>query len=173
MPDHLAIAPNRIGANFSITFPPLLNAGTEEPAHPSSRCLDVCPSSHSDGPPPHSFCNFAHDESLPGKRAIRINANKFIGRLTKSSEPLSTSVDSRRHTGNICVDRWWNRLAPAHYQSQRREVLRCDGWRCQSCGSRSDLQIHHIEARSHLGDDSEQNLVTLCAHCHRLRHRNR
>jgi 5-methylcytosine-specific restriction endonuclease McrA len=34
------------------------------------------------------------------------------------------------------------------------------------------LQIHHIEARSHLGDDSEENLVTLCANCHRLRHTN-
>ena len=30
-----------------------------------------------------------------------------------------------------------------------------------------DLQVHHIEARSHLGDDSEQNLITLCADCHR------
>ena len=29
-PDHIAIAPNRIDAKFSITFPPLLNAGTEE-----------------------------------------------------------------------------------------------------------------------------------------------
>jgi 5-methylcytosine-specific restriction endonuclease McrA len=64
-------------------------------------------------------------------------------------------------------------LAPEAYRSLRQEILRRDGWRCQSCGGRSNLQIHHIEARSHLGDDSEQNLATLCANCHRLRHRNR
>ena len=63
------------------------------------------------------------------------------------------------------------RLEPEPYQQLRQEILRRDGWRCQSCGSRKDLQIHHIEARSQLGNDSEENLVTLCADCHRLAHR--
>jgi 5-methylcytosine-specific restriction endonuclease McrA len=65
------------------------------------------------------------------------------------------------------------RLASELYRSLRQETLCRDGWRCQSCGSRTDLQVHHIEARSHLGDDSEQNLITLCANCHRLVHRER
>ncbi|PYV95015.1 MAG: hypothetical protein DMG89_23365 [Acidobacteria bacterium] len=29
-----------------------------------------------------------------------------------------------------------------------------------------NLQVHHQEFRSHSGDDSEQNLFTLCAACH-------
>ena len=62
------------------------------------------------------------------------------------------------------------RLAPEPYRSLRQEVLRRDGWRCQNCGGRSDLQVHHINARSHFGDDSEPNLITLCANCHRLVH---
>jgi hypothetical protein len=33
-----------------------------------------------------------------------------------------------------------------------------------------NLQVHHINARSHLGDASEQNLITLCSNCHRLAH---
>jgi 5-methylcytosine-specific restriction endonuclease McrA len=65
------------------------------------------------------------------------------------------------------------RLAPEPYQLLRQETLRRDGWQCQCCGSRSDLQVHHIEPRSHLGDDSEPNLITLCANCHRLLHRER
>lgn len=62
------------------------------------------------------------------------------------------------------------RLAPENYEELRQEILRRDRWRCQSCGGRRNLQIHHIEARSHLGDDCEENLITLCANCHRLVH---
>jgi 5-methylcytosine-specific restriction endonuclease McrA len=65
------------------------------------------------------------------------------------------------------------RLPPEAYQELWKEVLRRDGWRCQLCGRVKDLQVHHIEARSHLGDDSEENLITLCADCHRRTHEKR
>jgi 5-methylcytosine-specific restriction endonuclease McrA len=62
------------------------------------------------------------------------------------------------------------RLDPELYEQLRHEVLRRDGWRCQSCGTRSSLEIHHKEFRSHSGDDSEQNLITLCSACHATVH---
>jgi 5-methylcytosine-specific restriction endonuclease McrA len=34
------------------------------------------------------------------------------------------------------------------------------------CGSSDHLQVHHICSRSLLGDDTEGNLITLCADCH-------
>jgi len=52
------------------------------------------------------------------------------------------------------------------YQQLCRQVLQRDSWRCQQCGSRTDLQVHHMQARSQLGPDSEENLITLCATCH-------
>jgi 5-methylcytosine-specific restriction endonuclease McrA len=52
----------------------------------------------------------------------------------------------------------------------RLQVLRRDGWRCQYCGKMSDLQLHHKQFRSHLGEDSEKNLITLCAACHSSLH---
>ena len=58
------------------------------------------------------------------------------------------------------------RLAPELYESLRQQVLRRDGWRCQSCGALSNLEVHHRELRSQSGDDSEQNLITLCSACH-------
>ncbi|PYU19637.1 MAG: hypothetical protein DMG32_24045 [Acidobacteria bacterium] len=51
-----------------------------------------------------------------------------------------------------------------------RSVLQRDGWRCQSCGSRTALEVHHITPRSKLGDDVEENLITLCWECHRQIH---
>jgi 5-methylcytosine-specific restriction endonuclease McrA len=63
------------------------------------------------------------------------------------------------------------RLAPELYEKLRHEVLRRDGWRCQSCGALSNLEVHHRELRSQSGDDAEQNLITLCTRCHSFVHR--
>jgi len=63
------------------------------------------------------------------------------------------------------------RLDPVSYEKLRQQVLRRDGWRCQSCGSMSNLKLHHKEFRSRLGDDSEGNLITLCTACHAQMHR--
>jgi len=58
------------------------------------------------------------------------------------------------------------RLQPDAYEDLRQQVLRRDAWRCQSCGSMSNLEVHHQEFRSQGGVDSEKNLITLCSSCH-------
>ena len=63
-----------------------------------------------------------------------------------------------------------SRLDPLSYKSLCQQILRRDGWRCQSCGTMSNLEVHHREFRSHSGADSEENLITLCVDCHRQRH---
>ena len=62
------------------------------------------------------------------------------------------------------------RLDPLTYESLRQQVLRRDGWRCQSCGTMSNLEVHHRKFRSHSGADSEENLITLCIACHSAVH---
>jgi 5-methylcytosine-specific restriction endonuclease McrA len=64
------------------------------------------------------------------------------------------------------------RLDSLSYESLRQQILRRDGWRCQLCGTMSNLEVHHREFRSHSGTDSEENLITLCTACHaRVHHR--
>jgi 5-methylcytosine-specific restriction endonuclease McrA len=63
------------------------------------------------------------------------------------------------------------RLSPGLYEDVRHQVLRRDGWRCQSCGTMSNLEVHHKDFRSQAGDDSEENLITLCAECHAAIHK--
>ena len=58
------------------------------------------------------------------------------------------------------------RTDPISYESLRQQVLRRDRWRCQSCSAMVNLEVHHREFRSHSGQDSEENLITLCATCH-------
>jgi hypothetical protein len=62
------------------------------------------------------------------------------------------------------------RLNPESYERLRDRVLRWDGWKCQCCGTMSNLEVHHKELRSHSGDDAEQNLITLCTACHATLH---
>ncbi|SPF45262.1 hypothetical protein SBA1_570004 [Candidatus Sulfotelmatobacter kueseliae] len=63
------------------------------------------------------------------------------------------------------------RLDPGSYETLRQQVLSRDGWRCQSCGTISNLEVHHQQFRSNSGGDSELNLITLCRTCHTGVHR--
>ena len=63
------------------------------------------------------------------------------------------------------------RLDSVGYENLRQQVLRRDGWRCQSCGTTANLEVHHKQLRSHCGEDSELNLITLCTQCHTGIHR--
>ncbi len=69
----------------------------------------------------------------------------------------------------------WTKTAPVRlpaedYRQLCRQILERDSWRCQGCGSRANLEIHHLRFRSHQGQDAEENLITLCADCHRRSH---
>ncbi|MGH9504087.1 MAG: HNH endonuclease [Terriglobales bacterium] len=63
------------------------------------------------------------------------------------------------------------RLDPELYEKLRKQVLCRDGWQCQFCGSRQNLQVHHQQLRSQQGADDDLNLMTLCAGCHKKVHR--
>ena len=61
-------------------------------------------------------------------------------------------------------------LNQEEYDQLKKCVLNRDGWKCQSCGASANLQVHHLVYRSQLGPDELDNLITLCARCHRRRH---
>jgi len=64
-----------------------------------------------------------------------------------------------------------SRLDTLSCEGLRQQILRRDGWRCQSCGTMSNLEVHHREFRSHSGADAEENLITLCTTCYARVHR--
>ena len=63
------------------------------------------------------------------------------------------------------------RLPPDEYALLVKQVLSRDGYRCCSCGFRGNLHCHHIVYRSHQGEDTADNLLTLCSQCHEAVHR--
>jgi hypothetical protein len=49
----------------------------------------------------------------------------------------------------------------------RQTVLARAGWRCQACGVRRRLDVHHLMKRSQGGSDFDlEHLVALCRWCH-------
>ena len=63
------------------------------------------------------------------------------------------------------------RLDTGAYEQLRQGVLQRDHWTCQNCGALSNLEVHHIQYRSRSGEDTEENLITLCDSCHGQLHR--
>jgi len=49
----------------------------------------------------------------------------------------------------------------------RRAVFARDGWRCQYCGTRSNLTVDHVVPRSKGGHSTWENIVASCAPCNR------
>ncbi|PYV67240.1 MAG: hypothetical protein DMG97_27800 [Acidobacteria bacterium] len=62
------------------------------------------------------------------------------------------------------------RMDRTRYAEVQHTVLQRDGWRCQLCGVRSHLEVHHQQFRSQAGSDVEENLITLCRRCHAVQH---
>ena len=66
--------------------------------------------------------------------------------------------------------KWGYQHGPNYgYANTRDKVLIRDNYTCQCCkGKRkvSRLDVHHIVFRSNGGDDTEENLITLCHLCH-------
>ena len=86
--------------------------------------------------------------SMPREVFRREVEKELTGREEEPSELIYFKVEM------ICADF----LAGAHLDNE-------------FCGTMSNLEVHHKQFRSHSGDDSEENLITLCAACHAIAHR--
>ena len=55
-------------------------------------------------------------------------------------------------------------------QNKFKQVLKRDNFKCVICGQHSSLHIHHIMPFALGGKNTLENLVTLCANCHKAVH---
>jgi hypothetical protein len=103
---------------------------------------------------------------------------------TEEGWPIVTQVNGRPDLPMGVYLLEADRQAPEHDRAilddVRREVLRRDHYSCTRCGwnhdlwNRSDprhLEAHHIKQHLHGGDQTVENLTTLCTVCHDVVHR--
>jgi hypothetical protein len=106
---------------------------------------------------------------------IHVHENAATGRMTvqtESGERELSRAESERMRCDAAVCEHGGRNTTTIPPRVRREVLARDKHRCLApgCGRTRFLEIHHIVARNRGGSNHADNLVTLCATCHRLWH---
>ena len=79
----------------------------------------------------------------------------------------ATGPDERIYTATVGVSSY-ERDEPLGYAEQRLRAKVRDGMKCQTCGTRANLHVHHNQGmKSH----ALHTLVTLCRTCHEATHR--
>ena len=56
-------------------------------------------------------------------------------------------------------------LLTGHWNSVRLAKLKAVGYRCENCGRRAKLHVHHLHYKS-LGEEKLSDLRALCKSCH-------
>jgi hypothetical protein len=88
-------------------------------------------------------------------KVARAHASGMLGRRDGDGNPLYRVTQG----GNIV------RTKPITARLKRRIHTR-DGFHCVECGSENSLEVAHIEPYRVTGNNSDDNLRTLCADCH-------
>jgi 5-methylcytosine-specific restriction endonuclease McrA len=60
-------------------------------------------------------------------------------------------------------------LQSKHWNIMRAEALKRAGNKCQACGSRHHLNVHH-NTYEHLWQEEPEDMVVLCSRCHQVFH---
>jgi hypothetical protein len=86
--------------------------------------------------------------------------------MLKRRTPLARRARARRRRGDArAVGR--PAASVSEWKLIRQTVLARAGWRCQACGVRRRLDVHHVMKRSQGGSDFDrEHLVALCRWCH-------
>jgi hypothetical protein len=117
-------------------------------------------------PPPHSAA-----QGPSANVTLRVRVRASTGRDYRHWEALYLrhrsgvlrSTTFLRFACELFADTWRPERAEVAYAP----IYDRDRHRCQSpCCGRRDLTPHHLRFRSHGGDDSDENLTSLCTWCH-------
>lgn len=60
-------------------------------------------------------------------------------------------------------------LKTEHWQTTRKATLADRNYKCEKCGKRGLLHVHHLTYKR-LGDELPEDLQVLCPECHRGEH---
>ncbi len=60
-------------------------------------------------------------------------------------------------------------LQSEHWQNTRKTALTDRNYRCEKCGRRGPLHVHHL-TYANLGAERPEDLQVLCEQCHRWEH---
>jgi 5-methylcytosine-specific restriction endonuclease McrA len=113
--------------------------------------------------------------TLANRPPVQVHVHETTGRLTVQTDAGEREL-SRAETERIRCDsaacNEGGRNTTTIPPRTRRHVLARDRHRCQApgCFRTRFLEVHHLQPRNQGGTNRPDNLITLCASCHRLWH---
>jgi hypothetical protein len=103
------------------------------------------------------------DGSIPGRHPVPDSCFQVV--VDAEARSVQTE-DGPAPMSDAEVEATVSDAAPGLTKAQRKRILGRDGYRCRCCGSRRNLQVHHLWFVSQGGKTSADNLLTLCSYCH-------
>lgn len=89
-----------------------------------------------------------------------LKKKKTVKKVVKKKSNLSPK---EKYQAFLKTNYWFN---------VREKVLKRDGYKCQNCGSKRKLQVHHKTYKHHYKEHKHlKDLVTLCEPCHQSIHK--
>lgn len=77
--------------------------------------------------------------------------------------------DNARSKQSLNSKEYYNYLKSKDWAARRLERMKIDKFRCQMCGSKHNLNVHHL-TYDRLGCEKMTDLLTLCKYCHKRVH---
>jgi len=105
-------------------------------------------------------------QKLRKKRADYIR-NKCKSQQSQSSKKKENNIIGAYKSCDFIknFDGYKRYIRSEDWRNKRELVLKRDGYRCRNCGSGVGLQVHH-KCYDRFGDESLDDLITLCNVCH-------
>lgn len=97
----------------------------------------------------------SNENTINLKSVVYLKVSEIIGKMNQSEGDTF---------GNKYIDYW--QIGDIS-EKTRDEVLKRDGYECQICKRKDSLHLHHLIKRKNGGKHNSENLITLCASCHR------
>jgi 5-methylcytosine-specific restriction endonuclease McrA len=98
-----------------------------------------------------------------------VELKKLLGSLSSDRVDAALEYLEQDPTGQQGIDYDSYLNSPA-WADKREQRLRLDHGRCAVCGSRENLQCHHVNYDNFGNEDVEDDLLTLCESCHTDQH---
>ena len=80
-------------------------------------------------------------------------------------------VFNKKHVGKSWIEIYKSFLNSKYWKQVKSIVLQRDNFTCRGCGSKVNLEVHHLTYKNHYKEHEHlDDLATLCRNCHELSH---
>lgn len=117
----------------------------------------------------HPMYGKQHSEKAKEKmRQAHLNPSDETRKLISKNHAHIHGSDHYNWKGGVSLEEFEKAygIEMKEWKLLAKKIRERDNYTCQYCGAKRSTHVHHIMPRTSGIDNSEDNLITLCSHCH-------